>query len=95
MIQGTLHHSKTIARREYAILEATSSTLTKSDDNLTGAKHLHQEPTNANDIATKQPLKDSIFNFSLPSEEECNSTSEGNLEPNSVDLKSSRTGRFW
>ena len=76
-------------------LEATSSRSTKPDVNLTGAEQLDQEPTNSNDIAAKQPLKDGMFNFFLPSEEECNSTPEENLEPNSAGLKSSRTGGVW
>ena len=76
-------------------LEATSSSSTKLDVHLSGAEHLDQEPTNSNNIATKQPLKDGIFNFFLPSEEECNSTPEENLKPNSPGLKSSRTGGVW
>ena len=76
-------------------LKATSSNSTKPDVHLTGAEHLNQEPTNSNDITTEQPLKDGIFNFFLPSEEECNSTPEENLEPNSAGLKSSRTGGVW
>ena len=52
-------------------------------------------PNFSDHATTGQPLKDGIFNFFLPSEEECNSTPDENLEPNSADLKSSRTGEVW
>ena len=54
-----------------------------------------QQPTNSEDITTKQPLKNGIFNFFLPSEDECIPTPEENLEPHSAGLKSSRTGGVW
>ena len=76
-------------------LEVTSSNSTKPDVHLTGTEHLNQQTTNSSDITTKQPLKDSIFNFFLPSEEECNSTPEEIFEPNSAVLKSSRAGGVW
>ena len=40
-------------------------------------------------------MRDSIFNFILPLEEDCNLTPEENLEPNSAGLKSSRTRGVW
>ena len=46
-------------------------------------------------ITIKQLLRDGIFNFFLPSEEECTPTPEEYLEPNSAGLKSSRTGGVW
>ena len=36
-----------------------------------------------------------MINFFVPSEEECNSTPEENLEPNSASFKISRTGGVW
>ena len=44
---------------------------------------------------TNQPLKDGIFNFHLPSEEETNPTPTENLEPNSAGLESLRTRGVW
>ena len=40
-------------------------------------------------------MRNSIFIFILPSEEDCNLTPEENLEPNSAGLKSLRTRGVW
>ena len=76
-------------------LEATSNNPAEPDVHLAEPGHSNQQPTKPNDITTEQPLKDGIFNFFVPSEEECHSTPEENLEQNSVGLKSSRTGGVW
>ena len=76
-------------------LEATSISTAKSDDHLSGSEHVKQRSTNSNDTDIKQPLKNGIFNFFLPLEEECIPSPEENLGPNSASLKSSRTGRVW
>ena len=63
---------------------------------LTGTNHLlNQQPTNSVDTDNQQPSRTGIFNFVLPSEEDCALASEENLEPNSTGLKSSRTGGVW
>ena len=47
------------------------------------------------DRANQQPSKNGIFNFILPSEEDCDLSPEENLEPKSAGLKSSRGRRVW
>ena len=74
--------------------EATSINTAKTDDHLSRGEHL-QQPTNSEDITTKQPLKNGIIIFFLPSEDECIPTPKENLEPHSAGLKSSRTGGVW
>ena len=39
--------------------------------------------------------KNGVFHFILPLEVECVLTPKGNLEPNPVGLKNSRTGGVW
>ena len=72
--------------------EATSSNPAEPD--IAESDHSTQQPTKPN-ITTGLSLKDGILNFFLSSEEECHSTPEENLEPNSAGLKSSRTGGVW
>ena len=55
----------------------------------------NQQSTNSKETTEQQPLDDGIFNFVLPSEEDCALNPEENLEPNSVGLKSSRTKGVW
>ena len=76
-------------------LETTSINTAKSGDHLSGFEHVKQRSTNSNDTDIKQPLKNGIFNFFFPLEEECIPSPEENLGPNSAGLKSSRTGRIW
>ena len=71
----------------------TSNTSTDPDVHLLEEEHLRHESTVSTD--TTKPPKDEVYNFFLPSEEECNSDSKENLEPNSAGLKSSRTGGVW
>ena len=60
------------------------------------ANHLlNQQPTNSVDADNQQSSRNGIFNFVLPSEEDCVLAPEENLEPNSAGLKSSRTGVVW
>ena len=61
---------------------------------LNSAEHL-QQSTNSKESTEQQPLDDGIFNFVLPSEEDCVLNPEENLEPNSVGLESSRAKRVW
>ena len=61
-----------------------------------GANHLlNQQPTNSVEADNQQPSRNGIFNFVLPSEEDCVLAPEENLEPNSAGLKNSRTGGVW
>ena len=63
----------------------------KVDAALNGA----EQSNNSKETTEQQPLDDGIFNFVLPSEEDCALNPEENLEPNSVGLKSSRTKGVW
>ena len=77
-------------------LETTSSNAALLDDHLIGAEHPHNQQSTNSDNSTEQlPLKNGIFNFILPSEEDCALNPEENLEPNSAGLKSSRTRGVW
>ena len=77
-------------------LEAASNNAATNDDNLVGANPLlNQQPTNSANADIQQLTKNGIFNFVLPSEEDCVLDPEENLEPNSAGLKSSRTGGVW
>ena len=61
-----------------------------------GANHLlNQQPKNSVEADNQQPSRNGIFNFVLPSEEDCVLPTEENLEPNSAGLKSSWTGGVW
>ena len=75
-------------------VETTSFNADQSDDDhLAGAEYVVNQPSNhSDDIINQQPSRNSIFNFNLPSEEDCVLAPEKNLEPNSTGLKSSRTG---
>ena len=75
--------------------EATGINTAKTDDHLSGSEHLKQQSTNSDDTHIKPPLKNGIFNFFLPLEEECIPSPEENLGPNSAGLKSSLTGGVW
>ena len=92
------------------VKSTTVNTDETSDDSTTSpppkkAKHLEvpqiettnidQQSTNSKETTEQQPLDDGIFNFVLPSEEDCALNPEENLEPNSVGLESSRTRRVW
>ena len=73
-------------------LETTSSNAVLLDDHLIGEEHLNnQQSINSDDSTKQQLLNNGIFNFILPSEEDCALNPEENLEPNSTGLKSSRT----
>ena len=77
-------------------LEATSINAAETNDSLMGTNHLlNQQPKNSVDADYQQPSRNGIFNFVLPSEEDCVLAPEENLEPNSASLKSSRTGGIW
>ena len=77
-------------------LEATSINAAETNDSLMGTNHLlNQQPKNSVDADYQQPSRNGIFNFVLPSEEDCVQAPEENLEPNSASLKSSRTGGIW
>ena len=77
-------------------LEATSINAAETNDSLMGTNHLlNQQPKNSVDADYQQPSRNGIFNFVLPSEEDCALAPEENLEPNSAGLKSSRTGGVW
>ena len=80
----------------FSPLEAASNNAATNDDNLVGANPLlNQQPTNSANADIQQLTKNGIFNFVLPSEEDCVLDPEENLEPNSAGLKSSRTGGVW
>ena len=71
----------------------TSNNPDTHDDILNGSEQiLNQQPMNSDDTATQQPSNNDIFNFILPSEDDCSLAPDKNLEPNSAGLKSSRTG---
>ena len=78
--------------RDLTQAAATSNTTTNSDVNSDDHSSRGEQ---SEDVNSKQPLKDGIFNFYLPSEEEANSDPVENLEPNSASLKGSRTGGVW
>ena len=73
-------------------LKITSSNTATSGDHLIGADLTNQQSTDSNNITIRQPSKNGIFKFLLPSEKDCNLAPEENLEPNSAGLRSSRTG---
>ena len=85
------HNSPPQKRAKLRTEEAINTTAELDEPSPRGEEL--QQPTNARNQNTKQPLKDGIFNFYLPSEEETNPTSVENLEPNSAGLKSSRRTR--
>ena len=65
-------------------------------DHLNGLKQtLNQHSMNSNGMVNQQPSKSGIdiYNFILPSEEDCDLAPGKNLEPNSAGLKSSQTGK--
>ena len=71
----------------------TSTNPDTHDDILNGSEQiLNQQPMNSDDTATQQPSNNDIFNFILPSEDDCALAPDKNLEPNSAGLKRSRTG---
>ena len=77
-------------------LKVTSINAAKTDDHLIGAERLfNQQSTNSDDSTNQQPLKNGIFNFFLPSQEDCILAPEENLVPNSAGLKSSQTRGVW
>ena len=77
-------------------VETTSFNADPSDDHLIGADHFVDQPSNnSDDSVNQQPSKNGIFNFILPSEEDCFMAPGENLEPNSAGLKSSRTRGVW
>ena len=74
-------------------VETTSFNEDPSDNDLAGAEHVTNQSANYQDnMINQQPSMNSIFNFILPSEEDCALAPEENLGPNSAGLKSSRTG---
>ena len=77
-------------------VETTSFNADPSGDHLIGADHFVDQPSNnSDDSVNQQPSKNGIFNFILPSEEDCFLAPGENLEPNSAGLKSSRTRGVW
>ena len=73
--------------------ETTSFNADPSDNHLAEAEHVANQPSNnSDDIVNQQPSRNGTFNFILSSEEDCALAPEENLEPNSVGLKSLRTG---
>ena len=82
------HQPETDLTQAAATSNTTTNSDVHSDDHSSRGEH-------SEDVNSKQPSKDGIFNFYLPSEEEANSDPVENLEPNSAGLKSSRTGGVW
>ena len=74
-------------------VETTSFNAYPSDNYLDGAEHVAYQLSNLSDnMINQQPVLYGIFNFILPSEEDCALAPEENLRPNSAGLKSSWTG---
>ena len=95
MIQIISHHQRKGETCDQQ-LETTSSNAVLLDDHLIGEEHLNnQQSINSDDSTEQQPLNNGIFNFILPSEEDCALNPEENLEPNSAGLKNSRTRGVW
>ena len=88
-----MKRAKQQPERDLPQIAATSNNTTNSDVHLSEEEHLKHETTTSTDAT--QPLKDEVYNFFLPSEEECNLDPKENLEPNSAGLKSSRTRGVW
>ena len=73
-------------------VETTSFNADPSDNHLPGVEHVTNQPANHQDnMINQQPSMIGIFNFILPSEEDCALAPEENLGPNSAGLKSSQT----
>ena len=71
-------------------VETTSFNPDPSDDHLRGVEHvIYQSSNKFDDIIKQQPSRKGIFNFIIPSKEDCVLGPEENLEPNSAGLKSS------
>ena len=76
--------------------ETTSNDAATTAGNLNGANQLsNQPPTNVETTDNQQPSKNGLFDFILPSVEDSVRAPEENLDPNSADLASSRTGGVW
>ena len=76
--------------------ETTSNDAATTAGNLNGANQLsNQPPTNVETTDNQQPSKNGLFDFILPSAEDSVRAPEENLDPNSADLASSRTGGVW
>ena len=80
----------------------SQSFITTGNDAATIAGNLNeandipnQQPTNIESTANRQPSKNGIYDFILPSEEDSVRVSEENLDPNSAGLVNSRTGGVW
>ena len=78
---------------DLAPVATTSNTSTDPDVHLLEEERFRHQSTVSTDTA--KPPKDEVYNFFLPSEEEYNSDSKENIEPDSAGLKSSRTGGVW
>ena len=73
-------------RAKHAIdlqLKTTSSNAVLLDDHLVGAEHLNnQQSINSHDSTEQQLLNNGVFNFILPSEEDCPLNPEESFESN-------------
>ena len=89
----TTKRAKQQPERDLTQITAKSDSTTNSDIHSAEEEHLSHKTTTSTDAT--RPLKDGIFNFFLPTEEETNPDPVENLEPNSAGLKSSRIGGVW